>query len=173
ETGHEAGPGTSHEAGLGTGQEAGPAPGTGRGAGRRATVAVLHSASGPSGARLLGRFCHADDELRRLVRAHLAAEEAVRPDRVFAEVVHLPEGRGGNILSRPVLRGYEIPYLGRSGTPPSRQLPLSDLLVSVKDERIVLSSRRLGREVIPRLTTAHNHAGHGLGVIRFLCALQC
>jgi thiopeptide-type bacteriocin biosynthesis protein len=76
-------------------------------------------------------------------------------------------------LSRPVLRGYEIPYLGRSGAPPSRQLPLSDLLVSVRDERIVLRSRRLGREVIPRLTTAHNHAGHGLGVYRFLCALQC
>ncbi|HEY2692505.1 MAG TPA: lantibiotic dehydratase family protein, partial [Streptosporangiaceae bacterium] len=72
---------------------------------------VLHSASGPPGARLLGRFCHADDQLRQLVRAHLAAEEAVHPERVFAEVVHLPEGRVGNILSRPVLRGYEIPYL--------------------------------------------------------------
>jgi len=133
---------------------------------------VLHAASGPSGARLLGRFLHADDELRRLVRAHLAAEEAVHPDRVFAEVVHLPEGRVGNILSRPVLRGYEIPYLGRSGTSADRQLPLSDLLVSVQGERIVLRSRRLGCEVIPRLTTAHNHIGRGLGVYRFLCALQ-
>jgi lantibiotic biosynthesis protein len=133
---------------------------------------VLHSASGPSGARLLGRFCHADDELHQLVRAHLAAEEAVRPERVFAEVVHLPEGRIGNILSRPVLRGYEIPYLGRSGAPADRQLPVSDLLVSVQDERIVLRSRRLGREVIPRLTSAHNHITRGLGVYRFLCALQ-
>jgi thiopeptide-type bacteriocin biosynthesis protein len=133
---------------------------------------VLHSASGPSGARVLGRFCHADDELRRLVGAHLAAEEAVRPDCVFAEVVHLPEGRVGNILSRPVLRGYEIPYLGSSGAPADRQLPLSDLLVSVQGERIVLRSRRLGREVIPRLTTAHNHITRGLGVYRFLCALQ-
>ena len=133
---------------------------------------VLHSASGPSGARLLGRFCHADDQLHQLVRAHLAAEEAVHPERVFAEVVHLPEGRVGNILSRPVLRGYEIPYLGRSGAPAGRQLPLSDLLVSVQGERIVLRSRRLGCEVIPRLTTAHNHTGRGLGVYRFLCALQ-
>src|SRR5581483_6944124 len=115
--------------------------------------------------------CHADDELHRLVRAHLAAEEAVHPEQVFAEVVHLPEGRIGNILSRPLLRGYEIPYLGRSGAPADRQLPLSDLLVSVQGERIVLRSRRLGREVVPRLTTAHNHVTHGLGVYRFLCAL--
>ena len=133
---------------------------------------VLHSMSGPSGVRMLGRFCHADDQLHQLVRAHLAAEEAVRPERVFAEVVHLPEGRVGNILSRPVLRGYEIPYLGRSGAPADRQLPLSDLFVSVQGERIVLRSRRLGCEVVPRLTTAHNHAWRGLGVYRFLCALQ-
>ncbi len=133
---------------------------------------VLHSASGPSGARSLGRFCHVDDELRQLVRAHLAAEEAVHPERVFAEVVHLPEGRVGNILSRPVLRGYEIPYLGRSGAPADRQLPLSDLLVSIQGERIVLRSRRLGCEVAPRLTTAHNYLRGGLGVYRFLCALH-
>ncbi len=152
------------------GPENGPAPGTGPDT--TAPVAVLHSASGPSGARILGRFCHADDELHRLVRAHLAAEEAVHPDQVFAEVVYLPEGRVGNILCRPVLRGYEIPYLGRSGAPADRQLPLDDLLVSVHETRIVLRSRRLGREVVPRLTTAHNHVTHGLGVYRFLCALQ-
>src|SRR5262249_12653274 len=116
--------------------------------------------------------CHLDDDLDQLVRAHLAAEEAVHPDRVYAEVVHLPEGRAGNILSRPVLRDYEIPYLGRSGAPEDRQLPLSDLLVSVQADRIVLRSGRLGREVVPRLTTAHNHLGRGLGVYRFLCALQ-
>ena len=133
---------------------------------------LLHAVSGPSGARLLGRFLHADDELHQHVRAHLAAEEALQPDRVFAELVHLPEGRVGNILCRPVLRGYEIPYLGRSGAPADRQLPVSDLLVSVQDERIVLRSRRLGCEVVPRLTTAHNYVGRGLGVYRFLCALQ-
>jgi lantibiotic biosynthesis protein len=140
--------------------------------GHDAFQVMLHAVSGPSGVRLLGRFLHADDELRQFVRAHLAAEEAVHPERVYAEVVHLPEGRTGNILCRPVLRGYEIPYLGRSGAPADRQLPLSDLLVSVQGERIVLCSRRLGCEVVPRLTTAHNHVGRGLGVYRFLCALQ-
>jgi lantibiotic biosynthesis protein len=132
---------------------------------------LIGSSGGPSGTRLLGRFCHADEDLRHRVRAHLRAEERVRPDCVFAEVVHLPQGRTGNILSRPVLRAYEIPYLGRSGAPASRQLPVSDLLVSVRGGRIVLRSRALGREVIPRLTAAHNYA-RGLGTYRFLCALQ-
>ena len=133
---------------------------------------MVSSVGGPSGARLLGRFCHADAALRERVRDHLRAEERGQPDCVFAEVVHLPQGRTGNILSRPLLRDYEIPYLGRSGAPLGQQIPLSDLLVSVHGDRVVLRSRSLDREIIPRLTTAHNFAAAGLGVYRFLCALQ-
>jgi thiopeptide-type bacteriocin biosynthesis protein len=131
-----------------------------------------HGASGPSGAILLGRFCHGDDGLSRLVKEHLRAEEALRPEAVFAEIVHLPEGRLGNILCRPLLRGYEIPYLGRSGAPADRQIPISDLHVSLVGGRIVLRSAKLDREVIPRLTTAHNFALGALGTYRFLCSLQ-
>jgi thiopeptide-type bacteriocin biosynthesis protein len=142
----------------------------GQGAGWRVH---LHSASGPSGANLLGRFCHGDEALAGHVRRHLRAEEALRPEAIFAEVVHLPEGRIGNVLLRPLLRDHEIPYLGRSGAPPERHLPLTDLRVSVVAGRVRLRSARLGREVIPRLTTAHNFTSpHNLGVYRFLCAVQ-
>ncbi len=55
----------------------------------------LRGASGPSGARLLGRFCHADPELHRCVAEHLRAEEAHHPEAVFAEIVHLPGGATG------------------------------------------------------------------------------
>jgi thiopeptide-type bacteriocin biosynthesis protein len=132
---------------------------------------VLEGFSGPSGANLLGRFCHASPELETHVRAHLAAEEALTPDALFAEIVHLNEGRMGNILCRPVLRAYEITYLGMSGAPRDRQLLLEDLLVSLRGDRIVLRSRQLDREVIPRLTTAHNFRLRSLCVYRFLCAL--
>jgi lantibiotic biosynthesis protein len=133
---------------------------------------LFEGASGPSGARLLGRFCHASPEIDAMVRAHLRAEEALRPDAVFAEIVHLNEGRIGNILCRPVLRDHEIVYLGVSGAPAERRLPIDDLLVSVRGERIVLTSRRLGRVVVPRLSTAHNFRARSLGFYRFLCALQ-
>jgi len=133
---------------------------------------LFEGASGPSGARLLGRFCHASPEIDAMVRVHLRAEESLRPDAVFAEVVHLNEGRIGNILCRPVLRDHEIVFLGVSGAPADRQLPIEDLRVSVRGERIVLSSRRLGREVVPRMSTAHNFRLRSLGVYRFLCALQ-
>jgi thiopeptide-type bacteriocin biosynthesis protein len=132
----------------------------------------LECLDGPSGARLLGRFCHADDTLSQLVAAHLRAEEACDPSAVFTEIVHLPEGRSGNILLRPVLREYEIDYLGRSGAAAERQIPVTDLMVSVKGREVVLRSTRLQRRVIPRLTSAHNFTMARLGLYRFLCALQ-
>jgi lantibiotic biosynthesis protein len=140
--------------------------------GGAAPTILIESASGPSGACMLGRFCHASSEIDQIVREHLRAEEAQRPDAVFAEVVHLNEGRIGNIVCRPVLRDHEIPFLGISGAPAAHQIPVDDLLVSVRGNRIVLTSRKLGREVIPRLTTAHNFRLRSLGIYRFLCALQ-
>ena len=118
---------------------------------RGAFRVLLQYVDGPPGALMLGRFCHADQTLHEFVRAQLQAEEAIRPEQLFAEIVHLPDGRTGNVVCRPVLRQYEIPYLGRSGAPADRQIPVTDLLVSVRNNRIVLRSRRLGREVVPRL----------------------
>jgi len=132
----------------------------------------LGSLGGPPGATLLGRFCHSDPALHEMVTANLAAEHALRPDAVFAEVVHLADGRLANISARPVLREREIVYLGRSGAPADHQLALTDLLVSVRDGRVVLRSRSLGREVVPRLTNAHNFVSGALGTYRFLASLQ-
>jgi thiopeptide-type bacteriocin biosynthesis protein len=132
----------------------------------------VRTAFGPSGARLAGRFCHADAEIASLVSEQLRAEEALDPDAVFAEVVHVGPGRIGNVASRPVLRDWEIPYLGVSGAPRERQLPLDDLLVTVEGPDVVLYSARLRRRVLPRLTTAHNYILGNLAAYRILCSLQ-
>jgi lantibiotic biosynthesis protein len=134
---------------------------------------LMQGVAGPSGARLLGRFSHGDPLLKEQVQQHLRAEEALRLDAVFAEIVHLPEPRTGNIMHRPVLRDYEIVYLASGGVPLARQIPISDLFVSVDGERIVLHSARLGREVLPRLSCAQNYFHpRTTPLYRFLAALQ-
>lgn len=133
----------------------------------------IEGISGPSGAALLGRFCHADPSLQAHVEAHLRAEEGLHPEAIFAEIAHQPsDDRIGNILLRPVLRNHEIVYAGNSGAAIDRQIPITELQVAVINNRVVLRSARLGRRVIPRLTSAHNFAGRGQGVYRFLCQLQ-
>ncbi|MFP2928922.1 lantibiotic dehydratase, partial [Pyxidicoccus sp. 3LG] len=133
---------------------------------------VLESLVGPSGAVMLGRFCHADAELEAATRDYLRAEEALRPHALFAEVVHLPQGRMGNVICRPALRDHDLVFLGQSGVPAEHRLELSDLTLSVEQGRLVLRSRRLGREVIPRMSHAHNYHSIGLGPYRFLGQLQ-
>lgn len=133
---------------------------------------VLHNMLGPSGARLLGRFCQGDPRLEELVREHLRREESLCPDAVFAEAVNLPQGRSANIIGRPALRDYDVPFLGQSGLPPERRISASDLLLGVRGNRLVLWSRTLDREVIPRVTSAHNVKSHGVSVYRFLAILS-
>jgi thiopeptide-type bacteriocin biosynthesis protein len=129
-------------------------------------------AYGPPGVKLLARFCHGEPGLAAHLRAHIATEEALAPDVIFAEIVHLPGTRGANLLLRPVLREHEIVFLGQSGAPLDRQIPVSDLLVSVDNDRVVLRSARHKKEIRPRLTSAHNYGSHVHPIYRFLCALQ-
>jgi len=132
---------------------------------------VLHTVLGPSGARLFGRFCQGDPRLEELVRAHLRDEERLRPGVVFAEAVNLPQGRSANIIARPPLRDYDVTFLGGSGLPPEQQIAASDLLLGVRENRLVLWSRTLDREIVPRVTSVHNAKSHGVSVYRFLVTL--
>lgn len=131
---------------------------------------LFRAAVGPPGARLLGRFAHGDERLAAMLR-HLAEREArCEPDAIFAEIAHLPEGRSGNVVCRPVLRPHDIPYLGRSGAP--HQIRVDDLWVRVDDGRFVLWSASLDRRVVPRLSCAHNTDNNTVPLYWFLAELQ-
>jgi len=134
---------------------------------------VARAVVSQSGIQILGRFCHVAPEINDAVMGYLRAQEAHQPDALFAEVVHLPEERIGNVLLRPVLRGHEIPFLGASGAPVEQQIALTDLMVSLRGDEVVLHSQRLGRRIIPTLLSAHNHSAPGnLALYQFLCRLQ-
>ena len=122
--------------------------------------------------RLLGRFGHGSLPLENLLYKISEKEAAMNPNHLLAEIVHLPEARTGNILRRPVLRKFEIPYLGKSNLPKEQQIPLEDILVSVDYDVVVLHSKRQNKRILPKLSNAHNFAGLSLPIYRFLCDLQ-
>ncbi|MCX6223766.1 MAG: lantibiotic dehydratase family protein, partial [Bacteroidia bacterium] len=96
----------------------------------------IHLLMGSSGnpAFLLGRFGFADqDSTRAWISKLIDDEKSADPEIVFAEVVHLPEDRNGNVLQRPAFLDYEIPYLARSAKPAGQQIPITDLMVAIEN----------------------------------------
>jgi class I lanthipeptide synthase len=133
---------------------------------------VLHAITGPSGAQFAARFCNGDERLTRCVREWLADEERLAPEAIFAEVVALPDQRDANVVVRPSFTEHEIPFLATSSQPPERQIEACDLLLGIREGRLRLWSSSRNREVIARITNAHNFRGRGVSAYRFLGALQ-
>jgi len=140
--------------------------------GNKNPVFKFNGCYGPSSANLLGRFCHLDESLKNAVIEELKQEQAHSPDVIFAEVVHMPEGRPGNVIARPHLREYEIVFMADSSLNEEYQIHLSDLYVWVEGQHVKLWSKRLNKQVVPRLSCAHNYSSRSLSAYKFLCMLQ-
>lgn len=132
----------------------------------------LSSIGSSSAANLLGRFTTGDQDISRHVQQIVDIEERNHKDKVLAEIIHLPQSRTGNILRRDIKRKFEIPYLAKSSLSSDQQITVDDLMVSVKNGSIFLRSKRLNKEVVPRLSNAHNYSYNALPVYQFLCDLQ-
>ncbi|ANF53270.1 lantibiotic dehydratase [Chryseobacterium glaciei] len=132
----------------------------------------IGNGGGCSAANLLARFCSEKSEVQNLVKTIAKKEEEINSNSVLAEIIHLPEARIGNVIRRPTLRQYEIPYLAKSILPIKNQISVDDLYISLKNDRIVLRSKKLNKEISPYLTNAHNYSANPLPVYHFLCDLH-
>jgi thiopeptide-type bacteriocin biosynthesis protein len=134
----------------------------------------IQSFGGSSAVNLLGRFSHADSAVLGIIKQITSTENNQNPAVILAEIVHLPENRIGNIILHPSFRPYEIPYLAKSSLPIEQQLTLDDLVVSVNisTEKVTLRSKKHNKEVIPRLSNAHNYSSNAQPLYHFLCDLQ-
>ncbi|MFV0329284.1 MAG: lantibiotic dehydratase family protein [Dysgonomonas sp.] len=137
------------------------------------TLIKLQSCGGSSAANLIARFAHTDNMIAQFVKDITTKEQELTSDAILAEIVHSPEARTGNILFRPHIREYELLFMSDSDLPREQIILLSDLLLSVRNGRLILRSKRLNKEIIPRLTSAHNYYYYGTtSIYRFLADMQ-
>jgi hypothetical protein len=127
----------------------------------------IKSVNGNAG-KLLGRFCSEKAPVKDIVKNIAKKEQELNPDKILAEILHLPESRIGNVIRRPSLREYEIPYLSSSVLEKEKQIFIEDLYLSIKNGRLFLRSKQHNKEVVPHLTNAHNYSNDSLPVYHFL-----
>ncbi|SNR95196.1 lantibiotic dehydratase family protein [Flavobacterium sp. ov086] len=133
---------------------------------------VIHNIGGSSAANLLARFCYGNEDIDHFANEITKYELDSFGDKIIAEIVHLPENRTGNVLRRPNFRCYEIPYLGQSSLPFSKQINIEDIMLFIDNGRLKMWSRINNKEIIPRLTNAHNYSYNSLPIYQFLCDMQ-
>lgn len=135
-------------------------------------VISIESSGNYSAAKLLGRFCNGDTAIHNLAKEIIRKEAELHPNKISAEIVHIPQSRTGNVLRRPCLRDYEIPYLANSILPVANQITIEDLFISIKNNKVVLKSKKLNKKIIPCLSNAHNYSYDSVPIYHFLCDLQ-
>lgn len=130
------------------------------------TLVYLSHFGDVSAARVLGRFGLYNAEIEEYLKEIRDREKAVAGEAVIAEVVHIPQDRVSNVINRPVLSDYEIPFITNSYHE-NRILP-EDLVLYSTGSSLVLASKSLGRAVLPRISNAHSYDVNALPVYHFL-----
>lgn len=131
----------------------------------------IKSIGGYSGSTLLGRFSNNDFNIQQIINEISEFENKCFDDKITAEIIHLPNNRVGNVLIREVKRKKEISILAKNSVN-SLNIPLEDLYVSIKNDKIILTSKTENKEILPFLTSAQNYHFDSLPLYQFLCDIQ-
>lgn len=121
---------------------------------------------------LIGRFTGGNEEIAQVAYKIGRHDEDLHSNKIVAEIAHIPEIKTGNILQRINLSKYEIPYLAKSLVNYEYQIRPEDLVIKIVNGKIILKSKKNNKEILPRLSSAHNYSDDALPVYQFLCDLQ-
>ncbi|NME66794.1 lantibiotic dehydratase family protein [Flammeovirga aprica] len=131
----------------------------------------LKEAGGSSSINILARFSNNQDVLNWVKEINQYDKE-VGDNSVLAEISHIPEGRVGNVIQKPIVRDIEIPILSLSDLDEENVIQLSDIYVKHKQGSVDLFSKKLDKSIIPVLTNSHNFLLSDLTIYKFLSEYQ-
>lgn len=132
----------------------------------------IEQAGGSSAAALLGRFTLFSGKVMEETARITNEEDQMNPEVIFAEISCFNDEHAANINAIGAFRNYEIPIGVHSTRAEENILSLSDILISIVDQKIILRSKKLNKIIVPRLSSAYNYGRSDLSIFRFLCDLQ-
>jgi len=133
---------------------------------------LLHHVGGTSASKILGRFGIGDEDVDALCNDIVNKEKIIFEGCIVAEVLFCPTGKEGNVVKRTIHPDYYIPINAGINSWDKMAIEPSDLHVTVSDGEIILLSKKLGKRIIPRMSSAHNFVRISLPIYQFLCSIQ-
>ncbi|MCC3213874.1 MULTISPECIES: lantibiotic dehydratase [Chryseobacterium] len=126
----------------------------------------------PAMTGLSGRFCGMHQGFYEKLHDLVDIIEARNNNYIYAEIVHLPQARVGNVIARPYFGKYEIPFLANSLLSENQKVYVNDLYIQMINNELYLFSEKLNKPIKPRLSNAHSYRRNGLPIYHFLCDMQ-
>lgn len=130
----------------------------------------IKSIGGVSAGSLSGRFTLVNTELQKTMQSLVKIEEDANPDVLFFDIAYNGEKKIDNINRRASIYNYELPILSWSTN--ENIIDINDLYITVREDELVLYSKKYNKRVVPRLATAYNYTRSDLSLFRFLTDLQ-
>lgn len=133
-------------------------------------ILFINAKSNPTS--FIGRFNN-NNEIRQLQREIINLEEAESPNKIIAELIHIPNDlRSLNVMNNHEIRDFHIPIMGNSWFKNSSSIKLEDISIGIRKNRIILFSKTHKKEILPRLTSALNtNISSNVPIFRFLSDL--
>ncbi len=139
---------------------------------RKTDLINLVTAGNSCAGNLIARFGTEDEDIDAILKDIVSYENDAYPNALVSEIVHVPQPRIGNVTFRKSFRNFEIPILTRSNLSEDFQIPLCDIYVGIRGSKVILISKKLKKEIIPKLTNAHNYGKNTLPIYKFLSELS-
>lgn len=133
-------------------------------------VAQIRSVLGPPASSWLGRTSSFSPDVKGFVDVIHDREES-HSAAVHAEIGFMPGPRAGDIVLRPLARTFELPINARWDLDGSRSIWPSDLTLRMSGGQLKLRSKKLDRDVLPRLAVAHNTSVSATPLYHLLCGI--
>ncbi len=134
----------------------------------RKKIVYFKSVGGSSAINILGRFANVTEALCKEIATH---EEQVYNNQIVAEINMIMQPRALNVFSEKRYYRHVIPL---NTTFDKNSIPIffEDLYLKFNGSRFILISKKLQKEIIPRLTSAINYTLSESNAYHFLCDLQ-
>lgn len=130
--------------------------------------------AGPSACKMISRFASEYSEFNELCKDICSLEQEHNEDVLLCEISHLPKDHVGNILSRPCWRDAVCYYMTypKHSSKNIIEVKLNDLYLKINGSKLIIWSKSLDKQIIPRITSAYNHYYQSSTLYQFLGDMQ-